>query len=135
MRRSMWLSWIAGALLAQGMHAQEAATPNAPAESAAPRAAEAWDDSHMRAKHQDFVPPPSRPRIEGTSGYAQVVNGGAETKTEVATELEFTTQREWTQGPLSTSSGAKSTSISKGSGASAPGRGSQLRAGSVSRQR
>jgi hypothetical protein len=120
--------------LAQGVHAQEAATPSAPPESAAPRAAEAWDDSHMRTRHQDFVPP-SRPRIEGTSGYAQVLNGGAETKTEVATELEFTSQREWTQGPLSTSSSAKSSSVTKGTGATAPGRGSQLRAGSVSRQR
>lgn len=121
MRHKTWMLLVSGLVLAQGALAGDER--------------ESWDDSHMRSRHQ-VAPPNGRPRIEGTSGYAQILNGGAETKTEVATELEFTTQREWAQGPLSTSSNAKSeAAASRVPAPSAPNRGSQLRAGSVHSRR
>jgi hypothetical protein len=119
MRHKTWMLLIGGLLVAQGAVAGDER--------------ENWDDSHMRSRHQP-APPSHRPRIEGTTGYAQILNGGAETKTEVATELEFTTQREWAQGPLSISSSPSATARSS-SGPSAPNRGSQLRSGSVHSRR
>lgn len=121
MRQKIGLLLVVGLLAAEGVAAGDER--------------ERWDDSHMQSRYQP-TPPSNRPRLEGTSGYAQVLNGGAETRTAVATQLEYTTQRQWIQGPLSTGSEAKSEAAgtSRSSGASAPTRGSQLR-GAARRRR
>lgn len=85
-----------------------------------------WDDSHMRSRHEE-TPATNRPRISGESGYGALQSGSATTNTAVRPELEYTSQRQWIQGALSSSgssnqaaappkaSGDKSSGISRGS--------------------
>lgn len=118
MRLELWMLVVGGLLLAQGVRAEDARGQ--------------WDDSHMRSRHQ-AMPPSTRPRFEGMSGYAALASGTAETKTEVASELEFTSQREWTQGVLSSASrpaDADPGNRPRGAGTGA-GRRSALRAAAV----
>ena len=95
----------------------------------------AWDDSHMRSNHQRPTGPTTRPAIQGVSGYGQLEAGTAEpTRMAVPETLPTATQRQWQQGPLNASSAGTRTKR-KASPASAPARGSALRAGAVSRGR
>jgi len=85
-----------------------------------------WDDSHMQSRHQEFRSE-QRPRITGESGYGALQSGSATTSLAVSPELEYTTQRQWIQGALSSSSssskapatlkasGDKTSGISRGS--------------------
>ena len=85
-----------------------------------------WDDSHMQSRQQEF-PDPAPTRVIGESGYGALHSGSAVTSTDVTPELEYTTQRQWIQGALSSSrssskapatlkpSGDKSSGISRGS--------------------
>ncbi|HEU4429080.1 MAG TPA: hypothetical protein VFT98_10020 [Myxococcota bacterium] len=138
MRRSgLWIS-IACALCAVASAAETPAVGAAPPASAtpppAPPQAAAWDDSHMQSRYQP-TPPTNRPRISGESGYAALTSGSSETRTAVSESVEFATQRQWTQGALSTvvtpvippSSGGKD-----GNNTPHISRGSALRAGAVS---
>jgi hypothetical protein len=114
-----------------------AETPAPAAEPAS--AAAAWDDSHMRSRYQE-TPRAKRPLITGETGYGALASGSAAASSAVAEGIEFTSQRQWTQGNLSTStpasqaSGPTPQSREPGSvhrqGRSG-GRDSQLRRGSV----
>lgn len=94
------------------------------------REAAAWDDAHMRSRYQE-TPRTARPRIIGESGYGALESGSAQTRDEVAQELEFTTQRQWVQGPLG--KGNRSASNPPAArGPSSISRGSALRAAAQS---
>jgi hypothetical protein len=111
-----------------GAWADAPANPAAAADSGA-----RWDDSHMQSRHRD-TPRTSRPRLEGESGYGALASGGAASSKQIMEELEFTSQREWAQGPLSTGSDAKAKAAASAAGDSRSSgiqRGSQLRAGAV----
>jgi len=123
-----------GMALLIAMVANAAAWADAPlSKNAAADSGAQWDDSHMQSRHQD-TPRTTRPRIEGESGYGALESGSASSSKQVTEELEFTSQREWTQGPLSTGSGAQAkaaasaTTDARSSGIS---RSSQLRANAV----
>jgi hypothetical protein len=123
-----------GMALVIAMAASAAASADAPASAngVADFGAQ-WDDSHMQSRHQD-TPRGSRPRLTGESGYGALASGSAKSSDQVATELEFTSQRQWTQGPLSTGSAAQAKaaeSTANGSGSTGISRGSALRAGAV----
>jgi hypothetical protein len=92
-----------------------------------PDAGAAWDDSHMRSRYQE-TPRTRRPRITGESGHGALASGSAETNAAVAEGLEFTTQRQWVQGPLGSSSAQAAPSASDRSSGSGITRGSALRA-------
>jgi hypothetical protein len=117
-----------------GMAVSAAAWADAPAnESVAADSGAQWDDSHMQSRHQD-TPGGSRPRLTGESGYGALATGSTKSSDQVATELEFTSQRQWTQGALPTGSAAGANgagSAANGSGSAGLSRGSQLRAGAV----
>lgn len=123
-----------GMAVLMAMAAGAAAWADAPAkESAAADSGAQWDDSHMQSRHRD-TPRGSRPRLTGESGYGALASGSAKSSDRVATELEFTSQRQWTQGALPTGSTAGSNgagSAANGSGSAGLSRGSQLRAGAV----
>jgi hypothetical protein len=123
-----------GMALLIAMAASAAAWADAPAnQSAAADSGAQWDDSHMQSRHQD-TPRTSRPRLEGESGYGALASGSATSSQQIAEELEFTSQREWAKGPLSTGSAARAKAAASAAGeASSSGiqRGSQLRAGAV----
>jgi|GEM_PF-3405232 len=91
-----------------------------------------WDDSHMRSRHQEFRSE-ERPRITGESGYGALQSGSATTSTAVSPELEYTSQRQWIQGALSSSSSSKAPATVKSSGDKTSGisRGSSLRGSST----
>jgi hypothetical protein len=96
-----------------------------------------WDDSHMQSRHQD-TPRTSRPHLTGESGYGALASGNATASAPTVQELEFTSQREWEQGALSTGSKAKAEAAASASQSSTSGaipRGSALRAGAVSQGR
>jgi hypothetical protein len=116
------------------MAAGAGAWADAPAKESAPADSGAqWDDSHMQSRHQD-TPRTNRPRLEGESGYGALASGSATSSKQVSEELEFTSQREWLQGPLSTRSAAEAkaaASAASDSRSSSIQRGSQLRAGAV----
>ena len=109
-----------------------AETPRPPAQpSASPAPSAPWDESHMRSRYQE-TPRGKRPLITGESGYGALASGSSQTATRVSPELEFTSQREWAQGPLSTSSSANAASGSESSPQpSRISRGSAIRAASV----
>jgi hypothetical protein len=133
-RSGLWIS-IAFALCAAGSGAETPAVSAAPPAGAPPeRAAPAWDDSHMQSRYQT-TPPTNRPRISGESGYAALTSGSSETRTAVSESVENATQRQWTQGALSSVVTPVIPSSSGGKGANNTPRiprGSQLRAGAVS---
>jgi hypothetical protein len=107
-----------------------AGEPPARAAQAGPGAAGAqWDDSHMQSRHGE-TRTSARPRISGQSGYGALASGSAEPSEAQVKELEFTTQREWEMGKLSTNSRERAkaaASASKPSGSPRPTRGSELR--------
>ena len=120
MRNTNWLLLISGLLLAHG----------AAAEDKEP----VWDDSHMQSRYQ-ATPPSSRPRFSGESGYGALASGGGTaTKTAVSEEIEYTSERQWIQGAL-TSSKPTANTATPSKGGSGISRGSQLRASSVSSSR
>jgi hypothetical protein len=128
----MRIGWLAlAAVMTTGASAladEPAATPTPTAHGAG------WDDSHMQARYQE-TPRSKRPRITGESGYGALASGSAAASKEVSEKIEFTSQRQWVQGPLSTSSARKpktSPSATSGDASSGISRGSALRAGSVS---
>lgn len=120
-----------------GMATSAGAWADAPAPGAPPAAGAQWDDSHMRSRHRE-TPRTKRPRLEGESGYGALVSGNATASAATVQELEFTTQREWEQGALSTGSAEKAkaaasaSTVSESNGIS---RGSAIRAGSTSSRR
>jgi hypothetical protein len=141
MRRSrLWIS-IACVLAAVASGAEPAVSAAPPASATQPRSQSApaagWDDSHMQSRYQ-LTPPSTRPRISGESGYSALVSGSSETRTAVAESVEHATQRQWTQGAISSvvtpvippSSGGKGSNNTP----HIP-RGSALRAGAVSSSR
>jgi hypothetical protein len=141
MRRGTWRGLLVGAVLGVVTAALAEAPPAvepAPASATSNAAAAAWDDSHMQSRYEP-VRPTNRPRIEGETGYALLARGGSEARKEVEPELEFTSQRQWTQGSLSGSGSSSGTASSLRSGATGgvhrSGRSgtpsSALRAGSV----
>jgi hypothetical protein len=87
------------------------------------------------ASRYEPTKPSNRPRIEGETGYALLARGGAVARTKVESELEFTSQRQWTQGALpSNARDAGSVKSSGNPGVHRGGRGapsSALRAASV----
>jgi hypothetical protein len=102
----------------------------------APTAGERWDDSHMRSRHQD-VRRTERPRIQGESGYGALSSGNATASAPSVQELEFTTQREWEQGALSTGSNERARATASAGEKRPSGRisrNSQIRAESTSRR-
>jgi hypothetical protein len=119
-------SWWLGAsfLLALGANAE------APA-------GEKWDDSHMQSRHSE-TRSSERPRISGESGYGALLNGSAGTSKTVKPELEYTSQREWVQGNLSTSSknhSAREATSTKSGDSSGISRGSKIRGQATSSRR
>ena len=124
MQRIVWWSLGTSFFLALSAHAQ------APA-------GEKWDDSHMQSRHAE-VRSAERPRISGESGYGALANGTASAAKSVKPELEYTSQREWVQGDLSTSSkqhsGREATST-KSSDSSGISRGSKIRSQATSSRR
>jgi uncharacterized protein YkwD len=89
-----------------GADAPPAKPPAAPSATSAASSGPEWDDSHMRSLHRE-TPRTTRPRLVGESGYGALARGTATPSAPSVQELEFTTQREWAQGPLSTGSNAK----------------------------
>jgi hypothetical protein len=88
-----------------------------------------WDDSHMQSRYGE-TQQAARPRISGQTGYAALANRNAEPSASQVRELEFTTQREWEKGELSTNSRARARaaeSASMSSGSSRPDRSDGLR--------
>jgi hypothetical protein len=88
----------------------------------------------MRSRHEE-TPATNRPRVSGESGYGALLSGSAKTNTAVTPELEYTSQRQWIQGALSSSGSSNTTAApqkasgDKGSGIS---RGSAIRSGATS---
>lgn len=123
-----------GIALLIAMAASAAAWADAPVKAnAAADSGAQWDDSHMQSRHQD-TPRTSRPRLEGESGYGALASGSATSSKQVEEALEFTSQREWAQGPLSTGSTARAKAAASAAGDSRSSgiqRGSQLRANAV----
>ena len=142
MRRGTWqrlfvavVLGVATVALAEAPPAAQPAPTPAPARASADAAA--WDDSHMQSRYQP-VQPSNRTRIEGETGYGLLARGGAEARKQVEPELEFTSQRQWAQGSLSSSSSAGAAGSPRSgatSGVHRSGRSgtpsSALRAGSV----
>jgi hypothetical protein len=95
-----------GVVAAIGMCASAWAEVPAPKQPSAGPAGAAWDDSHMQSRYQE-TGRVQRPRLSGQSSYGALASGGAESSGNVKEQLEFTSQREWAQGPLSTGSVAK----------------------------
>ena len=96
---------------------------------------ERWDDSHMQSRYTP-TPPTQRPHFEGETGYAQLARGGSETRTKVPEQIEFTSQRQWVQGPLTVSAtpgveGAAGSSSFGSAGRSDGPPSSALRSGAV----
>ncbi len=125
-----------GILIASTVGTQAWAEPPAPeAKPTAPSAA-AWDDSHMQSRYQD-APRPKRPLITGETGLTALANGTAKSSEQVPESIEYTSQRQWTQGPLtgtsrptdSSSSAPQPGSVHRGGQSGAHG--SALRSGSV----
>jgi len=135
MRRSgLWISMacMLGAVASGAETPAVSAAP--PSSSPPPRQATAWDDSHMQSRYR-ATPPTNRPRISGESGYAALASGSSETRTAVSESVEFATQRQWTQGAVSTAvTPVISESAPRESENTTPhvSRGSTLRAGAVS---
>ncbi len=128
-----WLALATVVTVGASASADEPAAAPAPVATAAAQGA-AWDDSHMQARYQE-TPRTKRPRITGESGYGALASGSAAASKEVSEEIEFTSQRQWIQGQLSTSNSRKpKTSESALGGDKSSGiiRGSALRAGAVS---
>ena len=119
MRNANWVLLIAGLLLAHGAAAEDGAR---------------WDDSHMQSRHQD-TPSSTRVKLSGESGYSALASGSSETTTTVPEAIEYTSQRQWVQGSLSTSNKPSDAAASGGSSSSGIQRGSSLRAGSVHSRR
>ena len=132
---------IAAALVTLTM-ASAGAWADEPAPTAQPPAEPAtgakWDDSHMQSRYRD-TPRTQRPKIEGESGYAALATGTATHSAPAVQELEFTTQREWEQGKLSTGSKAKAAATASQNAPSTElggvARGSTLRGGAASSRR
>jgi hypothetical protein len=125
--RNGWLALATAVTVAVGA---VAAAEEPRAQSPSP----AWDDSHMQARYQE-TPRTNRPRITGESGYGALASGSAEASKQVSEEIEYTSQRQWIQGQLSTSNSRKpktEASALRGDSGSGIVRGSALRAGSVS---
>jgi hypothetical protein len=101
---SIRVALMAAMALSAGALADTPAAPTAPRPSSATEVR--WDDSHMLSRHAE-TPRSARPRIEGESGYGALSSGNATRSATTVQELEFTTQREWRQGALSTGSNAK----------------------------
>jgi hypothetical protein len=120
------------------MAASTGAWADAPAkEKTAADSGAQWDDSHMQSRHRE-TPRTNRPRLTGESGYGALASGSSTTSKAVAEELEFTSQRQWTQGALSTGSTASAeaaASAARPSGSEGISRGSALRANAVSNGR
>lgn len=127
---------IAAAILI-AMATGTSAWAEAPASAPQPAAGAQWDDSHMRSRHRE-TPRTERPRIQGESGYGALVSGSATPSSATVRELEFTTQREWEQGKLSTGSKERAkaaASASTGKESKGISRGSAIRAGATSGRR
>ncbi len=118
MRNTNWLSLIGGLLLAHGAAAEDGAR---------------WDDSHMQSRHQ-ATPPSTRVKFSGESGYGALASGSSETTTAVPESIEYTSQRQWVQGSLSTSTKPSDGGASDSSSSSGISRASTLR-GSVHSRR
>jgi len=112
MQRWKWQGiWLGAALgLASAALAEEpkpapaAPTPAPATQTPASSDAVAWDDSHMQSRYEP-VKPSNRPRLEGETSYGLLARGGGgEARTSVEPELEFTSQRQWVQGSLSSQS-------------------------------
>jgi hypothetical protein len=91
----------------------------------------------MQSRYQP-TPPSTRPRISGESGYSALVSGSSETRTAVAESVEHATQRQWTQGAISSVATPVIPPSSSGKGSNNTPhipRGSALRAGAVSSSR
>jgi hypothetical protein len=131
MRRESLVLAFAGLLVAGSAAAEEPAAP-AP-ERAAASSASAWDESHMQSRYQ-ATPPSTRPKLTGESGYGALASGSSETRTVVPEAIEYTSQRQWVQGALSTSTQASGAATSESSSSSGISRASTLR-GSVHSRR
>ena len=118
MRTMNWLLLIGGLLLAHGAAAEDGAR---------------WDDSHMQSRHQE-TPSSTRVKLSGESGYGALASGSSETTTAVPEAIEYTSQRQWVQGPLSTSKKRSGAAASGDSSSSGISRASPLR-GSVHSRR
>jgi hypothetical protein len=104
-----------------------------PAKEQPPSTGARWDDSHMQSRYQE-TPRTKRPRITGESGYGALTSGTAQASKQVSEQIEFTSQRQWNEGPLSTGSvaNAKAAESAAGASGSSPiSRGSTLRSGAV----
>jgi hypothetical protein len=126
----------AAVVIAMAAHASAwAEAPAKPAAAPAPSAQ--WDDSHMQSRHRE-TPRTERPRLTGESGYGALVSGNATRSAPAVQELEFTSQREWEKGALSTGSNAKAqaaASAATSSQSTGISRGSAIRAGATSGRR
>ena len=128
MRLGMAVAAIAMAASAGAWAEAPAAAPQQPAASVA--ASAQWDDSHMRSRYQE-TPRAKRPLITGESGYGALASGSAQAATAVSPKLEYTTQRQWTQGVIGTST-QPAPSSQLNSDSSGISRGSSIRAGATS---
>ncbi len=90
----------------------------------------------MQSRYEP-VKPSNRPRLEGETSYGLLARGGGEARTSVEPELEFTSQRQWVQGALSSQSSDAASPVRSGATGSVHRSGrsgtpsSALRAGSV----
>lgn len=130
MRRESLALVFAGLLVAVSASGDP---PVSPPEQATASPAPAWDDSHMQSRHQ-ATPPSTRAKFTGESGYGALASGSSETTTAVPEAIEYTSQRQWVQGSLSTSKKPSGAAASGDSSSSGISRASTLR-GSVHTRR
>ena len=87
----------------------------------------------MQSRHQ-ATPPSTRVKLSGESGYGALASGSSETTTAVPEAIEYTSQRQWVHGSLSTSKKPSDAAASGSSSSSGISRASTLR-GSVHSRR